>query len=77
VLIGSKAIVFGTKNLLGLNFGVLISWIGVSVALQPLTIWVQMRRRKQAIEANKKQVLERVYGNWEGGRLGSKDEGAA
>jgi len=62
VVIGSKAILFGTKNLLGLNFGVLIAWVAVSIALQPITIWLQMRRRRQAVEANKKEVLERVYG---------------
>ena len=73
VVIGSKALLFGTKNLLGLNFGVLIAWVAVSIALQPFTIWVQMRRRRQAVEANKRQVLERVYGNLERERLGSKD----
>jgi hypothetical protein len=62
VLIGAKAILFGTKNLLGLNFGVLTAWVAVSLALQPFTIWMQMRRRKQATEANKRAVLERVYG---------------
>ena len=72
-LIDAKAILFGTKNQIGLNFGVLLSWIGVSLALQPFTIWVQMRRR-QAAEASKRQILERVYGNLEGERLELKDE---
>lgn len=61
-LIGSKAILFGTKNLLGLNFGVILAWVAVSIALQPLTIWLQLRRNKSNIEASKKEVLERVYG---------------
>jgi hypothetical protein len=62
VLIGAKAILFGTKDLLGLNFGVLLAWVGVSLALQPLTIWVQMRRQRNLVEANKREVLERAYG---------------
>jgi hypothetical protein len=65
VLIGAKAILFGTKDLLGLNFGVLIAWVAVSLALQPFTIWMQMRRRRAAVEANTRQVLERVYGKTE------------
>lgn len=60
-LIGAKAILFGTKNLLGLNFGVLLAWIAVSLALQPLTIWVQLRRMKNQANSNKREVLERVY----------------
>ena len=62
VLIGGKAILFGTKNLLGLNFGVLIAWVAVSMALQPFSIWVQMRKQKGQIEAHRREVLERVYG---------------
>ncbi|KAH6711683.1 hypothetical protein BKA61DRAFT_486695 [Leptodontidium sp. MPI-SDFR-AT-0119] len=60
-LIGAKAIIFGTKNLLGLNFGVLLAWVGVSLSLQPLTIWVQMRKMKKQAQAHKREVLERVY----------------
>lgn len=51
-LIGSKALLFGTKNLLGLNFGVIIAWVAVSIALQPFTIWVQMRKKKAMVEKN-------------------------
>jgi hypothetical protein len=60
--IGAKALLFGTKNLLGLNFGVLIAWVAVSLALQPFTIWVQMMRMKKQVLAHKREVLERVYG---------------
>ncbi|KAH9209408.1 hypothetical protein DL95DRAFT_309926 [Leptodontidium sp. 2 PMI_412] len=60
-LIGAKAIIFGTKNLLGLNFGVRLAWVGVSLSLQPLTIWVQMRKMKKQAQAHKREVLERVY----------------
>lgn len=66
-LIGAKAIVFGTKNLLGLNFGVLVAWIAVSLLLQPFTIWVQLKRHKREVEDNRRGVLERVYGKEKGG----------
>lgn len=62
VLIGAKAILFGTKNLLGLNFGVLLAWVAVSLALQPLTIYAQMRRKKQQVEGHRRELLERAYG---------------
>ncbi|KAH7391189.1 hypothetical protein BKA64DRAFT_579137 [Cadophora sp. MPI-SDFR-AT-0126] len=60
-LIGAKAILFGTKNLLGLNFGVLLVWVTASLVLQPFTIWVQLRKMKKRAETNKREVLERVY----------------
>jgi len=60
-LIASKAILFGTKNLLGFNFGVILAWVGVGLALQPFIIWLQMRRLKGNVEKNR-SVLERVYG---------------
>lgn len=66
-LIASKALLFGTKNLLGLNFGVIIAWVVVSIALQPFTIWIQMRKKKGQVEVHKREVLERVYGK-EGGK---------
>jgi hypothetical protein len=62
VLIGAKSLLFGTKNLLGLNFGVLLAWVGVSLALQPFTIWVQLRRKKSQTEAQKRDLLERAHG---------------
>jgi len=71
-LIGAKAILFGTKNLLGLNFGVLIAWVAVSLALQPFTIWVQLRKKKQQVQAKRREVLERAYGKE--GDNGEEDE---
>ncbi|KAG0646341.1 Nitrosoguanidine resistance [Hyphodiscus hymeniophilus] len=62
VLIGAKALLFGTKDLLGLNFGVLITWVAISLALQPFTIWVQLKRQKGNVEAHRREVLERVHG---------------
>jgi hypothetical protein len=64
-LIASKSVLFGTKNELGLNFGVLIAWVAVSLALQPFTIWMQMRRLKKNVEKNRRDVLERAYGKTE------------
>ncbi|CZT13920.1 related to SNG1 Probable transporter conferring resistance to nitrosoguanidine (MNNG) when overexpressed-unknown biological function [Rhynchosporium agropyri] len=60
-LIGAKAIIFGTKNLLGLNFGVLLAWVGISLLLQPFTIWVQLKKNKKQVDAHRMEVLERVY----------------
>jgi hypothetical protein len=73
-LIGAKALLFGTKNLLGLNFGVIIAWVAVSIVLQPFTIWIQMRKKKGDIEAHKRQVLERVYGKENEDRGDGKQE---
>ncbi|EKD18576.1 uncharacterized protein L3040_007404 [Drepanopeziza brunnea f. sp. 'multigermtubi'] len=68
-LIGAKALIFGTKNVLGLNFGVLLAWVGVSIALQPLTLWLQRRRLRAQADSHAREVLERVYqgSNSEGG----------
>ncbi|TFL06621.1 hypothetical protein BDV98DRAFT_600637 [Pterulicium gracile] len=41
---GSRAIIFGTKNELGLNFGVLIAWIVLSLLTMPLFIWIKRRK---------------------------------
>lgn len=60
-LIASKAILFGTKNVMGLNFGVILAWVALGLALQPFTIWLQMKRLKKNVEKNRKEVLERVY----------------
>lgn len=60
-IIAGKAILFGTKNELGLNFGVIIAWVAIGLALQPLTIWVQMRKNKSMVDAHRREVLERMY----------------
>lgn len=62
VLIGGKAIIFGTKNELGLNFGVLLAWIAVSIVLQWFTVDFQLRKKKSNVESNKKEVLEKAHG---------------
>jgi hypothetical protein len=61
-LIAAKALLFGTKNLLGLNFGVIMAWVAISIVLQPFTIWMQMKKKRKQIEAHRREVLERVYG---------------
>lgn len=62
-LIGSKAIIFGTKNVLGLNFGVIIAWIAVSYVLLPFTVRLQMHHKKDVIEQHRKELMERKYGS--------------
>lgn len=51
---GSKTLVFGTKNRLGLNFGILFAWIAVSTMLFPLACWVM--RWKSIKEKKKSEV---------------------
>ncbi|KAF8988553.1 hypothetical protein BDQ17DRAFT_1414609 [Cyathus striatus] len=43
---GVRSILFGTRNQLGLNVGVLLAWIGVSLITIPLFTWI-MRRQAQ------------------------------
>ncbi|KAF9475554.1 hypothetical protein BDN70DRAFT_813978 [Pholiota conissans] len=52
---GVRAIAFGTKNDLGLNFGVLSVWIVISCISLPLVQWY--RRREQVRAAEKRVVL--------------------
>lgn len=61
-LIGAKAIIYGTKNVLGLNFGVILAWVGLSLVLLPFTIMIQVRKNKGQWDEHRKQVLDRVYG---------------
>ncbi|KAF4569428.1 hypothetical protein EYR36_009219 [Pleurotus pulmonarius] len=39
---GIRTIVFSTRNMLGLNFGVLIAWIAISCITIPLTSWLDI-----------------------------------
>ncbi|KAJ7200309.1 hypothetical protein GGX14DRAFT_524825 [Mycena pura] len=43
-----RTIVFGTKNDVGMNFGILIAWIALSCMTMPLFQWL-VRRRKNAV----------------------------
>lgn len=55
---GSKTLVFGTKNELRLNFGVLFAWIFVGTLLFPIACWVMrwgsIRDKKKAKELQRK-----------------------
>lgn len=55
---GSKTLVFGTKNTLGLNFGVLIAWVVVGTFLFPFACWVMrwksIQDRQKAAELAKR-----------------------
>ncbi|KAK7038028.1 DUF3533 domain-containing protein [Favolaschia claudopus] len=50
-----RAIVFGTKNDVGLNFGVLIAWVAISCITLPLIQWF-VRRRAMAAQRDTKAV---------------------
>lgn len=60
---GSKTLVFGTKNQLGLNFGVLLAWVAVSTALFPVACWVMrwksIKDRQRAAEAARRMEGEK------------------
>lgn len=58
-LIGSRAVIYGTNNLLGLNFGVLLAWIAVSLALLPLTVFWQMRKQRDHIQKQQREIMDR------------------
>lgn len=68
VLIGAKALLFGTKNELGLNFGVLLAWVGVSLVLQWFTVDIQLRKKKELVRSHRREVLERAHGKEDGQR---------
>lgn len=52
-----RSIVFGTKNTLGLNFGVLIAWTAISCITMPLIQWYI---RRKAIIAERVQLETQV-----------------
>ena len=57
---GASTLIFGTKNWLGLNFGVLIAWVAISYALFPLSIWLEVRRTKENFKKNRRMQRERL-----------------
>ncbi|KAJ7627848.1 hypothetical protein DFH06DRAFT_1103085 [Mycena polygramma] len=46
----SRAIVFNTKNDVGLNFGVIIAWVALSCITLPFFQWLMHRRRNAAAQ---------------------------
>jgi Protein of unknown function (DUF3533) len=57
---GSSTLIFGTKNWLGLNFGVLIAWVALSYALLPFTIWIEVHKNKDNFAKNRRGTRERL-----------------
>ncbi|KJA16085.1 hypothetical protein HYPSUDRAFT_71604 [Hypholoma sublateritium FD-334 SS-4] len=45
-----RSIAFGTRNTLGLNFGVLFAWVVISCVTLPLVQWYVRRGQRRAIE---------------------------
>ena len=66
IVMGSKTLVFGTRNELGLNFGVLIAWVVVGSFLFPFACWVlrwngiRSRRKEAGLQERIKIVNGRV-----------------
>jgi hypothetical protein len=56
----SSTLIFGTKNWLGLNFGVLLAWTALSYALLPVTVWLEVRRHKENYAKNRRAIRERL-----------------
>ncbi|KAM3087854.1 hypothetical protein ACMFMG_001920 [Clarireedia jacksonii] len=61
-MMGARAIIYGTKNTLRENFGVLLGWVIISLLLLPGTVWLQLRKKRAVLEKKKGEVLERVWG---------------
>jgi hypothetical protein len=57
---GSDTLIFGTKNWLGLNFGVLFAWAAISYALLPVSIWLELRRKKELFHKNRETARQQV-----------------
>ena len=57
---GSSTLIFGTKNWLGLNFGVLIAWAALSYTLLPLTVWMEVRNHRENYTKNRRTTRERL-----------------
>lgn len=50
-----RTIIFNTKNKLGLNAGVLLAWVALSMVTVPLFTWIVRRKDEQE---EKKRVEE-------------------
>lgn len=55
-----RAIIFGTKNQIGLNFGVQFSWIVISCITLPIFQWLVRRRQIKAWEASQRAAREKA-----------------
>jgi hypothetical protein len=57
---GSSTLIFGTKNWLRLNYGVLLAWAILSYALLPITLWLETRQTKGNLETNQNEARKRA-----------------
>lgn len=57
---GGSAMIFGTKNWLGLNFGVLLVWVALSYSLLPLSVWMEVRRNREKFTTNRRAIREKL-----------------
>ncbi|KAG1802704.1 uncharacterized protein HD556DRAFT_1331824 [Suillus plorans] len=55
-----RAIIFDTKNQIGLNFGVQFSWILISCITLPIFQWLVRRRQIKAWEASQRAAREKA-----------------
>ena len=63
-LIAAKTIIFlETKNLLGLNFGVLLAWMAVALVFQPLTLAFQLYKSRETWKKNSQEMVSRMQGD--------------
>ncbi|KAG1881436.1 hypothetical protein C8R48DRAFT_586993 [Suillus tomentosus] len=56
----ARAIIFDTKNQIGLNFGVQFSWILISCITLPIFQWLVRRRQIKAWEASQRAAREKA-----------------
>lgn len=71
-LIGAKAIILGTKNLLGLNFGVILAWVAIGLVLLPVTVRLQIHKKKAVWDKQRQELLDRKHKE-DNGESGSQD----
>ncbi|KAL1751377.1 hypothetical protein FB107DRAFT_278701 [Schizophyllum commune] len=55
-----RSIIFGAKNNLGLNFGIIIAWAAVSCITLPLFQWIARRRLVAASTSRSVEIEEKV-----------------
>jgi hypothetical protein len=55
-----RTIIFGTKNEIGLNFGVQFSWIVISCITLPIFQWLVRQRQIKALEASQRAAREKA-----------------
>lgn len=56
----STTIIFDLKSHLGLNFGVLLAWVGLSLIIMPFAIWFQLHKSVKVMRGQDEQMEERL-----------------